>query len=129
MGEFLIHLFDGSEVHRSIFTNCSVRTAPGFHSHNALRRQCLHTGKDELILLCVDVIRNHVNVVCVAEALAERFNQSRFARPDRSPNTDTQRMGLGLATRSISHERNNLVYWVSCNAEARSTMKPTDPKS
>src|SRR5262249_22800763 len=28
-----------------------------------------------------------------------------------------------------SHERNNLVYWVSCALEARSTMNEADPRS
>jgi hypothetical protein len=56
----------------------------------------LSTGKDELILLRVDVIRDHVNVVCVAKAFAERLDQSRFARPDRAADTDAQRMRVGI---------------------------------
>src|ERR1700757_2019598 len=113
MREFLVHLFDGREVHRSIFTNCSVRTTSGFYSHNAFRRQCFRSCENELVLFRINVIGNHVNVVRLAEALAERFNERRFAGPDRAADTDTQRMGLGIGTRSISHDRNNLVYWVS----------------
>src|ERR1700739_4362335 len=113
MREFLVHLFDGGEVHRSIFTNCSVRTTSGFYSHNAFRRQCFRSCENELVLFRINVIGNYVNVVRVAEALAERFNERRFAGPDRAADTDTQRMGLGIGTRSISHDRNNLVYWVS----------------
>src|ERR1700746_963798 len=92
---FLVHLFNGGEVHRSVLSNCGVRAASGFDSHNALRGEGLRTGKDELILLRIDVIRNHVNVVCVAEALAQRFNKRRFACPYRPADAYAQRMVLG----------------------------------
>jgi hypothetical protein len=54
-----------------------VKTASGLDTHNALCGQRLRTGKNELIFLRADVIRNDVDVVCVAEALAERFNGRR----------------------------------------------------
>src|SRR6201984_1710922 len=111
--ELFIHLFNGGEVHRSIFTNCGVRTTSGFYSHNSLRRQCFRSCENKLVLFRINVIGNHVNVVRVAKALAQRLSERGFARSDRAADTDTQWVCLGMGTRSISHDRNNLVYWIS----------------
>src|SRR5437879_6430766 len=70
MRKFFVHLLNGSEVHRSIFTNCSVGTTSGFNSHNSLPRQCFRPGENQLVLFRINVISNNVNVVSVAEALA-----------------------------------------------------------
>src|SRR5215813_8678748 len=129
MWELLVHLVDGSKIHGSIFTDCSMRAAAGLNSHNAFRRQCLCPCENKLVLFCIDVVSNDVNVVCIAKAFAKRFNKCRFSRANRATDADAQRMCCWVRVSNVCHERNNLVYCVSCDMEARSTMNPADPRS
>src|SRR5215472_3148421 len=114
-----------------------MRTASRLNAHYALRRQSLCPSQKELIFLRVNIVGDHKNVVDVTEPLAERFNKGRLARANRTANPDTQRssvagaqkMSLRVWATIIDHERNNLVYWVSCAIDARSTMKAAEPRS
>src|SRR5262249_51620751 len=108
-----------------------MRAAACFNAHDALRRQGLCAGQDELILPGVDVVGNHIDFISIPELLAQCLDQRRLARTDRPPNPDTERTvmcrsrsaeGALFALNSL-HDRNNLVYWVSWAMEASSTMK------
>src|SRR4029077_15016628 len=129
MREFLVHVFNGGKVHGSILPNRRMRTAACLDPHNAFRRQSLRACENELVFLRVNIVGNHVNVVVVPKPLAQGFNQRGFARTNRAADPDAQRSGLGVCITIKSHERNNLVYWVSCAMEARSTMNAADPRS
>src|SRR5579864_1630777 len=100
-----------------------MRTTARLDSHNALRWQRLGACENELVFLRINVVRDHVNVAVVAKQLAQSFNQRRFPRANRAADAYPQRAGLKC------HDRNNLVYCVSCAMEARSTMNPADPRS
>src|SRR5262249_17337775 len=123
------HVFNGGKVHRSILANRRMRTATCLDADNALRSQRLRACENELVFFRVNVVGDRVNVVVVPEPLAQGFNQRRFARSDRAADPDTQRAGLRVWAINKSHERNNLLYCVSCAMEARSTMNAADPRS
>src|SRR3989442_11603893 len=113
-----------------------MRTAACLDAHNALRRQRLSTREDELVFLCIDVVGNDVDLVVLPEALTERFDQRGFPRANRSADPDPQWTvtsclwtGLERCASGDSHERNSLVYCVSCSMDARSTMNAADPRS
>src|SRR5580704_4066015 len=136
MREFLVHFLDRGEIHGSILPNRRMRAAACLDAHNALRRQRLRTCENELVFLRVNIVGNHVNVVVVPEPLAQRFNKRRFARANRAADPDAQRAvmtcayaGLGVWVGNKNHERNSLVYCVSCAMDARSTMNAADPRS
>jgi hypothetical protein len=65
--------------------------APCFHSHDTLRVQ--RTGDDQqaLIFLRVNIVRDHNEVVTIAEAFAQELDQSRFPRANRAPDADSER--------------------------------------
>ena len=105
MREAAAHLFDRGEIHGGIFANCSMGTAACLHAHDALRGQCLRSRQNELVFLCVDVIRNHEEVVLIPEPFAERLDERRFSRAHRATDSDAQGAMQGRI-----HERNNLVY-------------------
>src|SRR5262249_38956795 len=88
MRELSVHVFDRGEIHGSIFPNRRMRTASCLDAHDALCRQRLRAREDELIFLCIYVIGDHVDVVVSSKSLTQRFDQSRFARPNRSANSD-----------------------------------------
>src|SRR5262249_53349206 len=136
MRESPVHVCNSGEVHGSILPDRRMRTATSLDAHDALRRQRLGTRQNELIFPRVNVVRNYIEVIVVPESLAQRLNQRRFSRADRTADSDAQRTvmrgayaDLRLRAGSKSHERNSLVYCVSCAMEARSTMNPTDPRS
>jgi hypothetical protein len=79
MRKFLVHVFDGGEVHGSILPNRRMRTAACLDAHNALCGQRLCARENELVFLRVNVVCDHVNVVAVPQPLAQRFNKRRFA--------------------------------------------------
>src|SRR5262245_38256144 len=134
MREFLVHVFDGGEVHGCILANCRMWTATCLDAHNALRSQRLRARENELIFFCVNVVGNHVNLVAIPEPFAQGLNKGRFARADRAADSDPQwpmttPACADLGPSDNSHDRNNLVYCVSCPMEARSTMNAADPRS
>src|SRR5262249_35768686 len=113
-----------------------MRTTAGLDAHYALRGQRLRARQNELVFLRVDVVRDDVNVVVVPQPLAQRFNKRRFARADRAADPDAQRAvmscaraRLGVWAGNKGHERNSLVYCVSCAMEGRSPRNAADPRS
>src|SRR5262249_9310838 len=64
------------------------------------------------VLLGVDVVRDHRDVVLAAQPLAQRIDKRRLARADRAGHTDTQRL------RTRRHDRNSRLYSASCSALA-----------
>src|SRR5262245_792548 len=118
--EFPVHLVDGGEVHGSVLANRRMRATAGLDTHDPLGRQGLRPRENELVFLRIDVVGDYVDVVVVPEPLAQRLKKRRFARAHRAADPDAQRSG---------HERNSLVYCVSCCMEARSSMNAADPRS
>ena len=96
----------------------AVRTATCLYSHNALSWQRLRAGKNELILLCIDIICDHVDLVRGAKQLTQHLNERRLAGANRPSDSDAERPvmtsvdpGLKMIWLSnYSHDRNNLVY-------------------
>src|SRR5215472_13904349 len=136
MREPPVHVFNGGEVHGSILPNRRMRTTACLDAHDALCGQHLCARENELVFLRVNIVGNHVYVVAVPQPLAQRFNKRRFARADRAADPNAQRAvmdcphaGLGVWANNKSHERNSLVYCVSCAMEARSTMNAAEPRS
>src|SRR4029077_6414259 len=74
----------------------------------------------QLIFLGIDVVRNHEDVVFVAQAFAECLNERSLSGSNRTANPDAQ---------GSRHDRNSLVYCVSCDMDARSTITEADPSS
>src|SRR3546814_16388815 len=58
---------------------------------------------------------------------AEPFDQRRLAGPDRA--TDAYAQWIAAGGIGSTHERNSLVYWVSCCMEQRSTIGTAVPQS
>src|SRR5262245_7325551 len=125
----VVHVVDRREVHRRVLADRGVRAASRLDAHDALRRQRPRAGQDQLVFLRVDVVRDHVDVVVVAEALAERFDEGRLARAHRTADPDPKGMRVGVRVSHKSHEPNSLVYWVSCETDARSTISAAAPRS
>src|SRR5262249_52499443 len=109
--------------------NRRVWAAASFDAHDALRRQRPGTRENQLVFLRVDVVRDHIDVVVVAKALAQRFDERGFAGSNRTADPDAQRLCAGVFDRQRSHERNSRVYWVSCNMDAKSTISAAEPRS
>src|SRR5215475_5592025 len=136
MWEFLVHVFNRAKVHGSVLSDRCMRAAACLDAHNPLRRKRLRAGENELIFLRVNVVCNYIDFVVVAKPLAQRFNQRRFARANRAADPDAQGaamvctyVALGILAGHKGHERNSLVYCVSCSIEARSVMNAADPRS
>src|SRR5258708_2848295 len=72
-------------------------------------------GQELSILLGVDAIGHHGDVIAFAHLLAEAIDQRRLTGADRPADADAKRsVGRGV------HERKSLVYWVSCRMEHQS---------
>src|SRR5262249_51367857 len=85
--------------------------------------------------LGVDVVRDDVDVVIVPELLAKCFNKCRLARTDGPSDSDAEGAVIGILAKpgscacELAHDRNNLVYCVSCAMDAKSTMIAAEPRS
>src|SRR5262249_50703001 len=124
-----VHLVDRRQVHRRIFADGGVRAAARFDAHDALGRQRPGARQDQLVFLRVDIVRDDVDVVVVAETLAERFDERGLAGTNRTTDPDPQWVRTGVLDRHRSHERNSRVYWVSCSIDATSTISAAEPRS
>ncbi len=82
-----------------------MRATAGLHADDALGRQRTGAGQELRVLLGVDVVGDDRDAVMIAHVFAQPIDQRGLARSYRSADADAQR--------SIAHERNNLVYWVS----------------
>src|SRR5262245_13685179 len=112
-----------------------MRTSARLHSHDAFRWQRLRSRQNELVFLGVDIVGDDVVVVIVPEPLAQRFNKCGLARTDRPSDSDAEWAVIGFLAepdrfaRELCHDRNNLVYCVSCAMDAKSTMMAAEPRS
>src|SRR5258705_13169754 len=104
-----------------------MRAAACLNAHDALCRERLRAGQDELVFLGVNVVGYHIDVVEIPEMLAKRLYKRRLARADRAPDPDAERPVMcgsgpvgekGLFAFNRLHDRNSLVYWVPCAMEA-----------
>src|SRR5262249_46845800 len=113
-----------------------MRTAARLDAHDAFGRQRFRARENELVFFRVDVVGDHINVVSVAETLAQHFDERRLSRADRAADPNAQRAVMARAQAVLrvcagnhGHERNSLVYCVSCAIEASSTMNAAEPRS
>src|SRR5262245_26100832 len=125
----VVHVVDRREVHRRVLADRGVRAASRLDAHDALRRQHPRACQDQLIFLRVDVVRDHVEVIPVTEAPAERFDEGRLAGAHRTADPDSQGVRVRVLVSHKSHERNSLVYSVSCETDASSTITAAAPRS
>ncbi len=100
-----------------------MRAAAGLHAEDAIGRERAGAGEKLGVFLGVDVVGDRGDVVAVAQPLAERIHERGLAGADRPADADSQR-SVGRR-----HERNNLVYWVSCFIEAMSARSAAPPRS
>ena len=91
LGKSLLHLIDRFEVDRCVFANRGMRTAAGFHAHDALGRQCLAAHEELHVFAREDVIGDDGKLVLVAHRLAEAVEQCGLAGTDRAAHTDFYR--------------------------------------
>src|SRR5690606_6252457 len=68
---------------------------------------------------------DHDQVPAVAHGAAQRLHQRGLAGPDRATDADAERPMGGW----FGHDRNSLVYWVSCRMEHQSTIGVAEPRS
>ena len=61
------HLGHGREIDRGILSDRGVRTAAGFHAHDARIRERGGAHQDGGVLLSVDVVGDRTHVVALAE--------------------------------------------------------------
>src|SRR5580704_18086865 len=121
--EYSAHLGDRRQVDRGVLADRGVRTSAGLDAADPLGRQGAAAGQEFGILAGVDVVGDRGNLIPAAHPLAQPVHQRGLARSDRTADPEPQRIG---------HERNSLVYWVSCAIEASSTAKvalPNDVRS
>src|SRR5258706_15104045 len=95
-----------------------MRAATGLDADDALGRERL-VGDEELgVLFCIDVVGHHRDVEAVAQPLAQRKRERRLAGTDRSSDAYAQ-----------GHERNSLLYCVSCLADSSASLGAKFPIS
>src|SRR5690606_5674247 len=130
------HPIDSRQVDRGILPDRRVRAAAGLDPLNALRFQYARAGEDQLVFARIDVVGDCEDVVARAHRLAEGFEQRRLAGPDRPADPDAKRPRRRSPTavpRRVdlddAHDRNNLVYCVSCFIDAQSTIGVALPMS
>ena len=102
-----------------------MRAAAGLDTRDALGRERAAPHQIVGVPLGVDVVGDGRDLVAVAQPLAERVHQRGLAGADRPANADTQRT-VGIAFR---HDRNSLVYCVSCRMLAMSARNAAPPTS
>src|SRR5262249_25285042 len=108
------------------------------NAHDAPRRKSLRPCENELILFGVNVVCDHIYLVIFPKMLAQCLDKRCLARSDRPSDSNSERAMIrrsrAIATvwalvDDCSHDRNNLVYSVSCHMEDNSTINPADPIS
>src|SRR5262249_20136099 len=131
-----VHVGDGGEVHGRVFPDCRVRAAAGLDAHDAFRRQRLRTREDELVLLRVDVIGDHIDFERIPQPLAQDLDEGGLARADGAADAHPQRppdvrgrTNPAIWADNEVHERKSLVYCVSWHVDATSSIKAAEPRS
>src|SRR5690606_29128841 len=93
-------------VDRRVLADRGVRATTGLDADDALGRQRLVAHQELRVFGGVDVVGHHGDVVAIAQCQAQRERERGLAGADRAADADAK--GLGV------HERNSLVYCVSC---------------
>src|ERR1700712_1904439 len=101
-----------------------MRTTAGFDAHDTFDRQGAGSSQELSVFLGIDIVGDRCDVVPVTEVLAQCVHKRGLAGADGAADTHAQR-----AVGGHGHERNNLVYWVSCRMAARSDRKVHPPRS
>src|SRR5262249_46255721 len=120
LGEQAIHLGDGQKVDRGVLADRSMRAPAGFDPADPFCRQRAASRQEFGVLAGVDVVGDRGDFEPAAHLLAQPVHQRGLTRPDGTADPDAQ---------WVAHERNSLVYWVSCAIDARSTAKVTLPNA
>ena len=84
-------LVERVEVHRRVLANRRVRTAAGLHADDAVGGQRLAAHEKLHVLAREDVVGDDAELVVVAHALAQRVDERRLARADRSADAEAHR--------------------------------------
>lgn len=79
-----------------------MRTAAGLHPDDPIRRQRLTVDQEAGILLGIDVVGDHRQLVAVAHRLAEGVEQGGLAGTDRAADADSEGVVHNLL---LFHER------------------------
>ncbi len=122
--EAAVEIGDGGEIDRSVLADRGMRAAAGLDAEDAIGRKRAGARQELGVLLGVDVVGDRGDVVAVAQLLAERVHQRRLAGADGAADADAQG-----AVGGAGHERNSLVYWVSCFMLAMSARKTAPPSA
>src|SRR5882762_6501754 len=84
-----------------------MRAAARFHADDALRRQRIVAHQELRVLLGVDVVRHHRDLVAFAQPPTQRERQGGLARAHRPADADAQ-----------GHDLKSLEYCFSCRDES-----------
>ena len=84
-------LLNRLHVHGGVVANGRVRTAAGLDADNAVRLKRLITLQEFGVLLGVDVVGDHGEIVARPQFLAQTEDQCRLAGTDGSANSDAHR--------------------------------------
>ena len=87
-----------------------MRAAAGLHADDALGSERVVADEELRVLLRVDVVGDHRDLVAIAQRLAQGERQRGLAGADGAADADAQRPWLPGGS---VHERNNLEYCVS----------------
>src|SRR5215203_3820171 len=120
--ETTAHVADGREIDRGVLADRRVGAAPCLDADDALLGQGPGHREEARVLLGVDVVRDGAEVVAVAEGPAQGFHEGGLAGPHGAADTNPK-----WAVRGTRHDRNSLVYWVSCRNEPRSARNVAPP--
>ena len=111
VGKVHQHAVDGFQIDRRIFPNGRVWAAAGLHPHDAFGGQRAAFGQQALVFLGVDVIGDGDQVVFVAHAFAQHFEQRGFAGAHWAADADAQgRQFLG-AVRDVVQSGHGCSYY------------------
>src|SRR6185369_14013365 len=94
------------EVDRRVLADRGMRAAAGLDADDPLRRERFVAHQELRVFLGIDVVRDHCDVVALAQRAAQRERQRRLARADRTADADAQ-----------AHERKRREYCVSWRDE------------
>ena len=103
LGELARQAVDRVEVDRRVLADRRVRAAARLDADDALLGQRPAAHQELGVLLGVDVVRHHGDVVPVAQPLAERVDQRGLARADGPGDADAQ----GVFASAVLMIRNN----------------------
>ena len=95
--KFCVEVVDRREIHRRVFANRRVWATAGLDTHDAIFRQRLCADQNLLIFFGVNIVGHDGDVVGVAQAFAQGFDQRSFAGTDRTTDADAQGRFVSLS--------------------------------